>query len=91
METDSLILVRKVKSRTSNVPRRLKTRWKRCLNALYSSTFITFHIFSGGNIVVDVMANIGFSLSLSDFNWWYGVPHEANIAYISNLRSVTEY
>lgn len=69
IETDSSVLAQKVRSKSDAVHWSLKTRWRKCLNILYSNPFRITHIFREGNGVADVMANIGFSIRLHKVVW----------------------
>lgn len=68
IETDSTALFHKVRTRSEDVPRVLKVRWRKCMNIIFSKRFKISHIFREGNGVANAMANVG--LHLSDFTWW---------------------
>lgn len=89
IETDSLVLVQKVRTQSFDVPWGVRVRWKKCLSILKDKTFSITHVFREGNQVADRMANYGHSLS--DITWWYEVPDVAFNAYVRNLSGVTEF
>ncbi|KAL5702944.1 hypothetical protein ACHQM5_028100 [Ranunculus cassubicifolius] len=88
VESDSEILVRKIKERSVEVPWQLKTRWSNVLQGLQGKTFKVSHIHREGNYMADALANIG--LTLTDFTWWYQMPDRASRAYERNLFNLSE-
>lgn len=88
-ESDSEILVSEVRSRSMNVPWRLKARWKNCMHPLRVKTYHISQIYKKGNVVADAMANVRFSLN--DFTWCYEVTDRAISSYLRNLDGRSEY
>lgn len=82
-ESDSQLLVRKVKSLSTEVPWKIKNKWKNCLQILDGRNFIISHIHREGNAVADALANEGFGLD--DFTWCIGLPEGAQEPYHRNL------
>lgn len=66
IDTDSLVLVSKVKSHLLDVPWRLRPQWKKCLKVLYEWQFSITHIYRERN-KFDIIPNVG--LALTDFTW----------------------
>lgn len=89
LESDSSILVEKVKKKDPEVPWQIRTRWYNCLHVLENNQYFITHIYREGNKVADAVANIAFSLD--DFTWWYGVPEEAYDFYCRNINGSVEF
>ncbi|KAL5729952.1 hypothetical protein ACHQM5_002839 [Ranunculus cassubicifolius] len=72
VETDSEVLLAKVKSKACDVPFFIRNRWDKALRQLEGRHFFITHIFREGNQAADGLAN--FACSIVDFVWWYQFP-----------------
>lgn len=84
LESDSEVLVQKVRTHSALVPWSLRSRWMNRLHSLEGKTYRISHIFREGNSVADTMANIGFTLS--DFTWLYSIPADVWFFHERNLE-----
>lgn len=66
IEMDSTTLLYMVKAKSSEVPWRLRVRWKKCLKTHYANSFKISQIFREGDGLVDAMAKSGLTLLESD-------------------------
>ncbi|KAL5715177.1 hypothetical protein ACHQM5_017038 [Ranunculus cassubicifolius] len=89
IESDSEVLVQKLKKRSMEVPWSIKNRWRNALDSLVGRMYMVTHIYREGNYVADALANMG--LELDDFTWWYRIPRNAERAYERNLYCLSEY
>lgn len=74
-ESDSEILVTKVRTRSMDLSWRLRSRWRKCLQLLSDRVYRISHFYREGNAVENAMANEGFNLD--DFTWWYDVTDKS--------------
>lgn len=49
VETDSMVLLSKVKNRDMNVPWKIKSKWRTCLARIDDNNFSMSHIYREGN------------------------------------------
>lgn len=72
VQTDSVVLLSKVKNRDMNVPWKIKSKWRTCLGRIDENSFSMSHIYREGNAAANVMANLG--CDIDDFAWWNSYP-----------------
>jgi len=81
LELDSAMVVH-VLNRNSQVPCKLRNRWRNCNQLIKNMNFIVSHVYREGNQCADGLANIG--LTLTNFTSWNAIPSNLQSHFVLN-------
>lgn len=81
LELDSAMVVHALKH-NSQVPCKLRNRWRNCTQIIKNMNFIVSHVYREGNQCADGLANIG--LTLDNYTTWNAIPSSLLSAFVLN-------
>jgi len=74
----------------TNVPWTFRNRWNTCINYCGKIRFMITHIFRGGNVCADKLANLRF-IHRESFHWYNRFPYSLFLEFFINRYSSPMY